>query len=164
MTNYPPTCYNESMKGGFIMAKRRKTFQKLDLESSLLNGQIAQIVKFKRTKRPGLPVIEINDETKSELVESLKQSLVMQALGYHVDNTNVTTYYDHKGQNVTNKLGVHTELTNERKYVQPNYKATLQLLETLDPGFFNSSGEGAPQIIDDWGLCIDGDSETHEDK
>lgn len=143
------------------MARKRKATN-LNITSELANKQIAELVSISRSKkgaRAGLPTIEINADIKPELISKLKQSLLMQALGYHVDTTNITSYYDARGEKVTNKLGVSMELSNERKYVPPNLKATTQLLEILDPGFFHDSGAGVPQIIDDWGLCSGNEDE-----
>lgn len=146
------------------MARRKKKkLPSLNIKSDLTEAQIAQLVSVKRASKgsAGLPIIDINEDLKPEIVAALKHSLLSQALGYHVDNTSVTSYYDHEGRKVTNRMGVFTELTNERKYVPPNLKAALTLLETLEPSFFNGGSSNTPQIIDDWG--VSSDDETNED-
>lgn len=138
--------------GGDFMSKKLTAMDKCLRANGLTLSQIQALKSptFKPGCRPGLPVI--TDKTKEDLINSLKNSLIMQALGYHIDTTEVTKYYDKDGNSVNDKNWVHSQVATKRSYVKPDFRAVVTLLEIMDPNFTNGSNDGAPTIIDDWGI------------
>jgi predicted transcriptional regulator len=104
--------------------------------------------KVHRYLRGDVGVMTRDDEMI--MLKHVKESLYRKALGYHVDEVEITRNYDRKGFPIDDwKTGCHTTVKVTRKYIKPELQAIQAVLEKFDPGFLNSLDNEAVKFLDD---------------